>query len=116
MQKSSFWTGWFKPVDARTNRKWTIEELRQLYDVLLKNGAACATAPQAAVVREGACANGYEAAPSAAVQLQPTLLYAANSSRAEVVTESNRAVVVETIRSIAGGAREGVCQLGRASG
>lgn len=38
MQKS-FWSNWFKPTTAAGNRKWTLEELGELYDVLLRNGA-----------------------------------------------------------------------------
>jgi phage baseplate assembly protein gpV len=36
MQKS-FWSNWFKPTTA-SSRKWTLEELGELYDVLLRNG------------------------------------------------------------------------------
>ena len=36
MQKS-FWSNWFKPATV-TSRRWTLEELRDLYEVLLHNG------------------------------------------------------------------------------
>jgi phage baseplate assembly protein gpV len=43
MQKS-FWSNWFKPATA-SSRKWTLEELGELYDVLLRNGGLALIQP-----------------------------------------------------------------------
>jgi phage baseplate assembly protein gpV len=43
MQRS-FWSNWFKPTTA-SSRKWTLEELGELYDVLLRNGECMTTMP-----------------------------------------------------------------------
>lgn len=39
--QSSFWSNWFKPSKASSSsRKWTLEELGELYEVLLRNGVS----------------------------------------------------------------------------
>lgn len=38
MQRS-FWSNWFKPATG-SSRSWTLEELGELYEVLLRNGEA----------------------------------------------------------------------------
>lgn len=49
MQRS-FWSNWFKAATG-SSRKWTLEELSELYEVLLHNGGVYLHRPQQAYQR-----------------------------------------------------------------